>query len=380
MGKDTPPVPLPEGQNTSILTLPTEILIQIFLYYIPIYPECPPLFGRHSPSILTNVCRWWRTTALDMPKLWRAIHVDLTLSDKPTNLYQKGIVETARTWLVRSGGSPISVSLTCHQIHAIDAQDLNMPATEILLMECARWEYAIMRLPSHLSKKLYLKQRFMPLLVAMRLTSVGITSEQALGQIHAPRLHTFDSRLSQDLHYFKLFSSDVWSHLTTLKLRDIPLDSAWPILQGTPALRHCWLELWTPGRGINDYTGTILRVLLHLETLIVTSPTTILPPCEPFLRGFVLPSLRRFAIRLALMSDLDPPGSLTDPLGIELLVHVLQCWMCELQVLSILKLPLDGTLDQPIQEAFQNIAYLELNRSNNAWYPNPEFWGVDWFS
>ncbi|KAJ6560151.1 hypothetical protein B0H19DRAFT_945240, partial [Mycena capillaripes] len=56
-----------------VLTLPAEIISEIFVHFLPIYPSCPPLTGFLSPTLLTQICRKWRHIALTTPALWRAI-------------------------------------------------------------------------------------------------------------------------------------------------------------------------------------------------------------------------------------------------------------------------------------------------------------------
>ncbi|KAJ6481847.1 hypothetical protein C8R45DRAFT_313381 [Mycena sanguinolenta] len=56
-----------------VLTLPNEIISEIFLHFLPAYPAYPPLFGTPSPTSLTQICRKWRGLALATPGLWRAI-------------------------------------------------------------------------------------------------------------------------------------------------------------------------------------------------------------------------------------------------------------------------------------------------------------------
>jgi hypothetical protein len=56
-----------------VLTLPNEIVSEIFIHSLPAYPEYPPLTGLHSPTLLTHICRRWREIALGAPALWRAI-------------------------------------------------------------------------------------------------------------------------------------------------------------------------------------------------------------------------------------------------------------------------------------------------------------------
>ncbi|KAJ7834594.1 hypothetical protein B0H13DRAFT_1467448, partial [Mycena leptocephala] len=53
-----------------VLTLPNEIVSEIFIHFLPIYPFCPPLTGILSPNLLTQICRRWREIALATPGLW----------------------------------------------------------------------------------------------------------------------------------------------------------------------------------------------------------------------------------------------------------------------------------------------------------------------
>ncbi|KAJ7130362.1 hypothetical protein C8R44DRAFT_872173 [Mycena epipterygia] len=56
-----------------VLTLPNEIVSEIFLHLLPVYPERPPMTGRLSPTVLCLICRKWRDIAMSTPALWRAI-------------------------------------------------------------------------------------------------------------------------------------------------------------------------------------------------------------------------------------------------------------------------------------------------------------------
>ncbi|KAJ7020267.1 hypothetical protein C8F04DRAFT_909373, partial [Mycena alexandri] len=58
-----------------VLTLPTEIICEIFIHFLPVYPECPPPAGILSPTNLTQICRQWRDIALAIPTLWRAMRL-----------------------------------------------------------------------------------------------------------------------------------------------------------------------------------------------------------------------------------------------------------------------------------------------------------------
>ncbi|KAJ7871596.1 hypothetical protein B0H13DRAFT_1634204 [Mycena leptocephala] len=56
-----------------VLTLPNEIVSEIFIHFLPTYPLFPPLTGLLSPTLLTRICRRWREIALGTPALWSAI-------------------------------------------------------------------------------------------------------------------------------------------------------------------------------------------------------------------------------------------------------------------------------------------------------------------
>ncbi|KAJ7289695.1 hypothetical protein C8J57DRAFT_1019030, partial [Mycena rebaudengoi] len=53
-----------------VLTLPVDITAEIFINFLPAYPQHPPIRGLFSPELLLQVCRTWREIALDMPRLW----------------------------------------------------------------------------------------------------------------------------------------------------------------------------------------------------------------------------------------------------------------------------------------------------------------------
>ncbi|KAJ6459557.1 hypothetical protein C8R45DRAFT_1030413 [Mycena sanguinolenta] len=64
-----------------VLTLPKEIVAEIFVRFLPDYPSRPPLVGLHSPFLLTQICRPWREIASTTPTLWRAIPLsDMSIS------------------------------------------------------------------------------------------------------------------------------------------------------------------------------------------------------------------------------------------------------------------------------------------------------------
>ncbi|KAJ7659328.1 hypothetical protein DFH06DRAFT_1195491 [Mycena polygramma] len=49
-----------ESHRYPVLTLPNELVSEIFIHFLPIYPSCPPLTGCLSPYTLLGICRKWR--------------------------------------------------------------------------------------------------------------------------------------------------------------------------------------------------------------------------------------------------------------------------------------------------------------------------------
>ncbi|KAJ7166997.1 hypothetical protein C8R46DRAFT_268523 [Mycena filopes] len=90
-----------------MLTLPPEIIAEIFANFLPPYPERPPLAGLYSPLILCRICAYWRQVALSTPTLWRAIQIDLR--DWDSDKGRTWRLYLLNTWLRRSGDCSLSI-------------------------------------------------------------------------------------------------------------------------------------------------------------------------------------------------------------------------------------------------------------------------------
>ncbi|KAJ7908967.1 hypothetical protein B0H13DRAFT_2494530 [Mycena leptocephala] len=90
-----------------VLTLPNEIISEIFIHFLPVYSGRPPFTGLLSPTLLTQICCKWREIALGTPSLWNAM--ELTTKNH-IDLEQQ--VNIARMWLNRSHCCPLSLRLS----------------------------------------------------------------------------------------------------------------------------------------------------------------------------------------------------------------------------------------------------------------------------
>ncbi|KAJ7641219.1 hypothetical protein FB45DRAFT_899692 [Roridomyces roridus] len=139
-----------------VLTLPNEITSEIFLHFIPPYPDCPPLRGLDSPTTLTHICREWRDIALATPMLWRGLSID-----EADN--RAGVVQT---WLDRSGSCPLSITLERGHSRAGARNESFIAA----LLYCERWQHVQLKLGT---EEVALIKGPLPLLETLSLVVVG---------------------------------------------------------------------------------------------------------------------------------------------------------------------------------------------------------------
>ncbi|KAK7021266.1 F-box domain-containing protein [Favolaschia claudopus] len=113
-----------------VLTLPNEIIFQIFIHFIPVYPACSPFAGPNSPLLLTHICGKWREIAIATPELWRAVSLSGACSAYDPN----------DMWLNRAGQSLLSI-----RIIAEEGCSLDVPFAATI-PHASQWEYFHLRL------------------------------------------------------------------------------------------------------------------------------------------------------------------------------------------------------------------------------------------
>ncbi|KAJ6451671.1 hypothetical protein C8R47DRAFT_1329670 [Mycena vitilis] len=249
-----------------VLTLPGEMVSEIFVAFLTDYPRCPPLIGRISPTLLTQICREWQEIALATPALWRAIPLSLPgVEDRKASKHQ---FKMSEVWLARSR---FSLSFRIHET------GVQRERFRTLAPHCARVE--------HLDLRLYRSRSSiegpMPLLRHLKIHTDFSPARDVFVCHEAPLLRTA---------ILIMASAHVvlpWSQLTSLTLKGEFPEQCDLVLRRTPNLVHC--ELWFAYDAEN---GTFPELpLLRLESLIMNhweddEPTT------GFLGVFVAPALR----------------------------------------------------------------------------------------
>ncbi|KAJ7700321.1 hypothetical protein B0H17DRAFT_251208 [Mycena rosella] len=126
-----------------VLTLPNEIVSEIFVHFLPVYPQRSPLIGPRSPALLAQICRKWRDIALSTPALWRAVR--LTLKKKRRLEQQLRLLES---YLEHSGSCRLSIELWSNSGDA-HSPTRELPFRQTLARHHARWEHLKLYTSTH---------------------------------------------------------------------------------------------------------------------------------------------------------------------------------------------------------------------------------------
>ncbi|KAK6977971.1 hypothetical protein R3P38DRAFT_501512 [Favolaschia claudopus] len=225
-----------------VLTLPNEIITEIFLQYLPPYPDAPSLVGLHSPIHLTHICGQWREIALTTPILWRA--VDLTRFGGTPSM--EGAIRFAEMRWERSAPYPLS-------IHAYD-YDINhwFPIFAAAFPHRARWQHLELNAELTNDADMSLRNALeepMPLLRTLKLS---------LLRLHPP-----------------------FSELLTLRNEDVPLLHSVALDNcGIQSLILPWAQLTSLTLTAAVHSGRCVPILLQATRLVSLTLDLVFPYLE----------------------------------------------------------------------------------------------------
>ncbi|KAJ7844643.1 hypothetical protein B0H13DRAFT_126558 [Mycena leptocephala] len=273
-----------------VLTLPNEIVSEIFMHFVPKYPCFPPLTGKLSPNILTQICRRWRELALATPPLWSAI----SLSDNDMPFAR--LAHICDIWLSRSRACPLAIQFQ------FDEDDYRVYVSQALAAVCphrARWECV----------KLYISQSDLPTiqgrLPLLRHLDLEVHDDPPTTPV------TFrDVPMLRGVVINDIAASSVilpWEQLTSVTLNRVYLREFVPVLQQTPKLVHCRLHIFF---SLDDDSDPQINITLPcLESLALNDPGYD-QPVTKYLGIFILPALRNLKVAEQFLGS-TPIDSLT---------------------------------------------------------------------
>ncbi|KAK7014351.1 F-box domain-containing protein [Favolaschia claudopus] len=253
-----------------VLTLPNEITSEIFLHFVPAYPEASPLTGLLSPILLTHICCLWREVAQSTVALWQTIDFTWDGSKQPSEEEMTSIVTL---WLERSQSAPISVEATY--------EDPSIPIPTVLFRHSARYERLSLSVED--AEELSGFNGPMPLLHALSL------------KFHE---HSFNADIFQNVPLLRTLELEdcgtlsvrlPWSQLTSLTMGYVGTQDVASILREASNLAYLSLNLWDTENGMIHVADI---ALIHLEHLVFGT-------CESddeFFAHLVTPALRHLEL------------------------------------------------------------------------------------
>ncbi|KAJ6456462.1 hypothetical protein C8R45DRAFT_1034543 [Mycena sanguinolenta] len=291
-----------------VLTLPNELITEIFFHFLPIYPDCPPLTGLASPTTLMHVCHRWREIGLATPALWRAIKFTENLVPSAENIHS-----IFSTWISRSASFLLSLDV------AIADKDL---VAEILKNSSAlgavrsRWEHLKIRVP--LASIYKFASPATPILRSLDAAVAAgprpdVWRKSQFWAERVPKLHEVVLRGEATARV-----TVPWSALTCVTLDRVTVhDCVYILVRARLSLVRCVLNLDGDDELVDEDRATAEKGILlpHLESLVVTEEdsmqwSAVAAGGPKFnLESFVVPSLCRLEVQEQFLKP-DPVASL----------------------------------------------------------------------
>ncbi|KAJ6472711.1 hypothetical protein C8R47DRAFT_1199871 [Mycena vitilis] len=299
-----------ESYKYPVLTLPNEIVAEIFIHFLPRYPKCPPITGIYSPNVLAQICSQWREIALATPALWRAVALCMSSSKDMCRTKREYIslerqLQASDIWLDRSLYSPLSVQIIS------DDGERRAPETFVaMLQHQARWEHL----------KLSFVECSLPATEDVMLSLRGLHLKRRKS---GPGI--FALRDAPLLRTVIIDTDDIasvalpWTQLTSITLRTLTSSECLRILRQTPALVHCRLDLV-----FDSETDQLGIALPRLKSLALDHPWNE-PSRAGFLKRFIVPALQ----------SLHTSQQILEPNPIQSLASFISRCGCKLQELHV---------------------------------------------
>ncbi|KAF7313023.1 hypothetical protein MKEN_00987200 [Mycena kentingensis (nom. inval.)] len=350
-----------------ILTLPNELVVEIFKQTMPEWPDMPALIGPEagmdtlSPTTLLGICRLWRTLALQTPVLWSRIQVNARDRD----------LKIAQTWLRRSATQPLSLSFDYEDTNMDVDVDSNFSlilfwqemALDLFCVHRLRWEYVRFYVCGH--DALETLSGAAPLLVEAHISADQLGRARTPIRLRdAPTCNVYLWGVAYDLE------SVSWKQLTCLMLFCTEFTYIAPVLREATSLLHCKLLL------CDITTETIHITLPRLQTLVIQTDDEIDGGVD-CLGHFTLPALRRLELDHLFLEFSGAGPSITA------LVARSQCRLERLQITEFG--PMGNEISPPLAECVEatqrellgvSVHGYAMNRQqDDKWWLKDVYWG-----
>ncbi|KAJ6482141.1 hypothetical protein C8R47DRAFT_585314 [Mycena vitilis] len=275
-----------------VLTLPFDIISQIFVYCLP--PEDDASIWRtDAPLLLAGICRDWRDISLATHELWNTMHLSL----RPHSVLKVGPL--LEFWLPRAGNLPLQLSLVYKSSYgSSSSEDAGLDALSGLISQYAHhWKTidlvmpfsALFRLPAPKEaftslKKVVLNcgegQQWAGTHAKLFINSPNLKELHIIAGVRPPRLAL------------------PWKQLVTLRLDTTSAAECSKVLAYAPNLATVTASLWT----VDVRSLAPIPPCSRLESLSLTLSHTRGPA---LLKALTLPALQHLEV------DLDASQEIT---------------------------------------------------------------------
>ncbi|KAJ6584007.1 hypothetical protein DFH09DRAFT_1144031 [Mycena vulgaris] len=288
---------------------PQEILQEIFLACLPTTHNALIDPGE-APMLLGRICRLWRNVAYSTPTLWSSLHIPALMerwnSEMPPEVENK-LEKFVGAWLDRSGGCPLSISLSRSPYNL--AARIVLPGTlhQLIRVATRLRHLSICAHASEMRQLLLFDAKDLPCLEGVHIQSPSDSNEgwNEAPILQIPSLRQIALHISADALTLPLR----WSELTDLSLKCFPIwthpslgypggldqNGALEVLRRCPNLVRCHLEATNAVPFIAGPTIT----LPHLKVLSISGVEAV-----GFMECLVLPGLRHLSVG----GDSRPPS------------------------------------------------------------------------
>ena len=289
--------------------LPTELLCDIFSKFLeddrefPDYaPAMGPLVSLHTradPTILGQVCSWWRNVALSTPALWTNIFI---LEPKGTQIFR------TRLWLERAGNHPLNIAIEDRRSVGYNLAPLDQILTALTSRQ-QLWRRVNFFIPSDALKSLLVAITNQPPdFRNLESASLCIGSQQPCQNVSIDTIwkvfHSSPVLYEVDWHctyYNELLTHAPWAQLTHLNLQsEFGTESLTDMLVSCTKIRALFLFRLS----LTTETTKVLEPIV-LENLHTLNLEVEVEPCPLFGR-LTLPSLRSLDIRYRYFDSNSP--------------------------------------------------------------------------
>ncbi|KAJ7130392.1 hypothetical protein C8R44DRAFT_65393 [Mycena epipterygia] len=286
-----------------VLTLPNEIVSEIFINFLPVYPKRRPVIGLLSPTLLCQICRKWRDIALSTPSLWRAVTVSFLERVPPEEN-----LRLLEAFMNHSASCPLSIDFECgiNSRKALGSGLLD-EFIQAITSHRARWEHLKLHGPLGALRSI---EGPLPFLRALTILvyfgeEYEVDSAVTLAFHQAPVLKKVD--ISGYDGFKEIYYTILpWSQLTVLTIWLISAHECGKILDAAVNLVYCRLTFCHKRNGSRSVN--VLQTCL--QSLILSHlPFEDQDPLWSFLDVLTLPALCNLQVAEALLPP-DPVATL----------------------------------------------------------------------